>query len=203
MAERRGMKIKTTLKWMYARMATPILRVVFGLFYHRKYLIGRYFDFSYAGWFKAWRGIWLQKIGGFNRHVPWPVSPFIAIDEPGNIIFDPDDMQNFWHFGCYYSNRNGGRIEIGKGTWIAPNVGIITTNHDLKNPDAHLPPRNVKIGRRCWIGMNAVILPGVELADGTVVGAGSVVTRSFMEGDCVIGGVPAKRLKSSQPGSGC
>jgi serine acetyltransferase len=38
-------------------------------------------------------------------------------------------------------------------------------------------------------------MPGVELGDWTVVGAGAVVTRSFPEGYCVIGGVPAKKVK--------
>lgn len=51
------------------------------------------------------------------------------------------------------------------------------------------------IGRNCWIGMNAVILPGVKLGDYTIVGAGAVVTHSFPEGYCVIGGVPAKKIK--------
>lgn len=43
--------------------------------------------------------------------------------------------------------------------------------------------------------MNAVILPGVHLADGTVVGAGSVVTRSFLKPNCVIAGIPATTIK--------
>ena len=43
--------------------------------------------------------------------------------------------------------------------------------------------------------MNAVILPGVELGEKTVVGAGAVVTKSFKEGHCVIGGNPAKLIK--------
>lgn len=43
--------------------------------------------------------------------------------------------------------------------------------------------------------MNAVILPGVHLGDHTIVGAGSVVTRSFPEGNIIIAGVPAKKIK--------
>lgn len=41
----------------------------------------------------------------------------------------------------------------------------------------------------------AVILPGVILGPGTVVGAGAVVTKSFPQGRCVLGGVPAKLIK--------
>ena len=43
--------------------------------------------------------------------------------------------------------------------------------------------------------MNSVILPGVVLGDSTIVGAGSVVTKSFKEGNCVIAGNPAKVIK--------
>ncbi|MBO8759626.1 type 8 capsular polysaccharide synthesis protein Cap8J, partial [Staphylococcus aureus] len=54
---------------------------------------------------------------------------------------------------------------------------------------------DVKIGNYSWIGMNSVILPGVELGEHTIVGAGSVVTKSFPEGNVVIGGNPAKIIK--------
>ena len=43
--------------------------------------------------------------------------------------------------------------------------------------------------------MNAIILPGVKLGDFTMVGAGSVVTKSYPEGYCVIAGNPAKKIK--------
>ena len=56
------------------------------------------------------------------------------------------------------------------------------------------PSEPVKIGDDCWMGANAIILPGVELGKGCVVGAGSVVTKSFSEYS-VVGGVPARLLK--------
>ena len=43
--------------------------------------------------------------------------------------------------------------------------------------------------------MNSVILPGVTLGDHTIVGAGSVVTKSFPDGDCVIAGNPARMIR--------
>ena len=46
--------------------------------------------------------------------------------------------------------------------------------------------------------MNSVILPGVVLGEHTVVGAGSIVTKSFPEGYCVIAGNPAKIIRKIQ-----
>ncbi len=72
---------------------------------------------------------------------------------------------------------------------------MITENHDLNNLDYHQPTQPILIGKNCWIGMNAVILPGVVLGDHTIVGAGAVVTKSFSEGSCVIVGNPAKLIR--------
>lgn len=43
--------------------------------------------------------------------------------------------------------------------------------------------------------MNSVILPGVVLGNNTIVGAGSIVTKSFIEGNCIIAGNPAIKIK--------
>lgn len=50
----------------------------------------------------------------------------------------------------------------------------------------------IVIGNNSFIGARSVIMYGVELADNTIVAAGSVVTKSFREGNVVIGGNPAK-----------
>ncbi|MCD4740969.1 MAG: hypothetical protein K8R67_00595 [Desulfobacteraceae bacterium] len=51
--------------------------------------------------------------------------------------------------------------------------------------------KNVRIGP----GVNAIISPNVSLADHTIVATGAVVTKSFSEGNCIIGGVPEKLIK--------
>ena len=58
------------------------------------------------------------------------------------------------------------------------------------------------IGDECWIASNAVILPGVHLGKHTIVAAGAVVSKSFPEGWCVIGGIPAKVIKRLDPPEG-
>ena len=172
--------------------------LLFGsLIYNKKYLRGRYFDKNSIGarWIiQCW--FW-QKLMRYNSDADWPVSHRIQISNAKNIIFDPDDMQIFHTFGSYFQAFNA-KIIIGKGTWIAPNVGLITANHDINDLNSHCEGKDIIIGERCWIGMNSVILPGTILGPGTVVGAGSVVTKSFPEGNCVIVGNPAKFIKSTQ-----
>ena len=55
--------------------------------------------------------------------------------------------------------------------------------------------KEVRIGDYSWLGMGVIILPGVELGKRTIVGAGSVVTKSFPDGYCVIAGNPARLIK--------
>lgn len=75
-------------------------------------------------------------------------------------------------------------IEIGDHTMFGPNVTICTGTHPLspelreKGMQYNLP---VKIGRNCWIGAGALILPGISIGDNSVIGAGSVVTRDIPE----------------------
>ena len=192
MEQRPARSGRTAASALFARVAVPVLRASASLFFDARYLRGRYFDASLVGWGWVMRSVVTQRVLGYNRHVPWPISPASTVDDPTGIDFDPNDLQNFMHFGCYFSNVGGGRITIGSGTVIAPNVGIVTTNHDPADPRQHKPPRDVHIGESCWLGMNSVILPGVTLGPRTVVAAGAVVTKSFPAGHCVLMGVPAR-----------
>jgi hypothetical protein len=183
------------MKNLLKHLTIRFLKFVAPLFFHSHFLKGKHFEQSTKGWRWVMNALWFQKILGFNRSVPWPISPYIKIANPENLIFDLDDLNNFQSFGCYYQNF-GAKIYLGKGTYIAPNVGLITTNHDPMNPDHHLPGKDIHIGKSCWIGMNAVILPGVVLGDYTTVAAGAVVTKSFPEGYTILAGVPARVIKN-------
>lgn len=174
-------------KWIYVHMFAWI-------FYDKKYLTGRWFadGIKSDGWVWASRDIHYRLHALKHLTIPWPVSPDIGLGD--NIDFDPDDLNNMNGFGNYYQTIDG-KITIGKGTYIAQNVGIVTTNHNPDNLDEHMPGKDVILGKQCWIGMNSVILPGVVLGDHTIVGAGSIVTKSFEEGNCIIAGNPAKIIK--------
>jgi acetyltransferase-like isoleucine patch superfamily enzyme len=101
----------------------------------------------------------------------------------------------------YIQGYNG--IEIGDDVNMGPGVGLISANHDLLDNTRHLPAPPIRIGDRSWIGMNAIILPGVELGENTIVAAGSVVARSFKKGYQVIAGNPARvSYQISRPNEG-
>lgn len=168
------------------------------LLFDRRYLTGKWFHGRFFGLCAlGWEWVTHDGIGKLfsldNREARFPINQKCRVICPENLIFDSDDLNNFQSFGIYYQAL--GEITIGKGTFIGPNVGLITSNHDPSNPEKHMKPKPIVLGRQCWIGMNSVILPGVVLGDNTVVGAGSVVTHSFEEGNCVIAGNPAKLIR--------
>ncbi len=133
-----------------------------------------------------------RKVLRQNASVKWAIHHTSTIHNPEKIsrginVFPGDSP------GVYINAVNG--VSIGDYTNIGPNVGIVSSNHDFINNDAHVKEAPVVIGRFCWMGMGAVVLPGVVLADFTIVGAGAIVTRSFTDGYCVIAGNPAKIIK--------
>ncbi len=180
-------------KLLYSKFVKFSLKILFSIFYQKKYLQGKFFDAKRLGWYWCFIGL-KSRLWGANRNIPWPVNPNTIISNPNKIHFDVDNINIFQTPGCYWQNHDG-NIYIGKNCWIGPNVGVITTNHDIHNPSQHVEGKDIILGDSCWIGMNSTILPGVVLGNNTVVGAGSVVTKSFPNGNCVIGGVPAKIIK--------
>lgn len=103
---------------------------------------------------------------------------------------------------CFNANYNCvildvGRVDIGNNVFFAPNVSIYTAGHPV-HPVARgtmyeygIP---VKIGNDVWIGGNSVVLPGVTIGDGTVIGAGSVVTKDIPSG-VIAAGNPCRVIR--------
>ena len=94
---------------------------------------------------------------------------------------------------CRFQDQGG--IEIGDGSLIGHNTTIATLNHDF-NPlkRQNLTPSPVKIGKNVWIGSDCTILPGVEIGDSVIIGAGSVVTKSIPTNTIAVGN-PARVIK--------
>lgn len=135
-----------------------------------------------------------QRIFRINSDSPWSVNYTTRVIQPENIKLGENSERNFlFSGGCYIQANNG--IEIGSNVWWGPNVGIISANHDPKNMTGHIKEKPIVIGDNVWIGMNSVILPGVSLGNGVIVGAGSVVTKSFPD-NVIIAGNPAKIIKN-------
>ena len=107
------------------------------------------------------------------------------------------------HFGRnVYANFNltlvdDTHIFVGDYTMIGPNVTIATAGHPIlpelreKIYQFNMP---VHIGRNCWIGAGAIILPGITIGDNTVIGAGSVVTKDIPANVVAVGN-PCKVLR--------
>ena len=134
----------------------------------------------------------MQKVVGINRGAYWPMHHSSILSYAKNVYAGIETSPGY-NPGCYIHAIN--KIYIGDYTQIAPNVGLMSGNHDLYDYRIQTNGKAIKIGKHCWLGMGVVILPEVELGDFTIVGAGAIVTNSFPEGHCVIVGNPAKRIK--------
>lgn len=116
---------------------------------------------------------------------------------------------------CYiesplYSNFGGAHVHFGKGvyanfhltlvddthiyvgdyTMFGPNVTVATAGHPIEpslREKGYQYNAPVRIGKNCWIGAGAIILPGVVIGDNVVVGAGSVVTKDLPSNVVAVG----------------
>ncbi len=89
-------------------------------------------------------------------------------------------------------------INIGDNVTISNGVQLITHDNSICKvlPEFTDTFGYINIGGNSFIGAKTVILPGVSLANNTVVGSGSVVTKSFTEECIVIAGNPAKKVST-------
>ena len=93
-----------------------------------------------------------------------------------------------------------GPVCIGNHVNLAQGITITALNHNFEDASKRIDEQGIStkpvvIGDDVWIGANAVILPGVTIGSHCVVAAGAVVTKDVPD-NCVVGGVPAKVIKS-------
>ena len=103
-----------------------------------------------------------------------------------------------FNYGCWVNGYGG--LTIGDGTSFGPYSMVHTANHGMDDSDrpvteqGWIETRPVEIGRNCWIAMGVKILPGVQIGDGCVIGAGSVVPRDIEPYSIAVGN-PAKVIR--------
>ena len=104
--------------------------------------------------------------------------------------------------GLFTVMNCGANLHIGSGTLVAGFCLFQTGAHGLAS---HVPIREqghlqdpIRVGTDCWLGTHAVVLGGVQLAQGVVVGANSLVRESVGE-DAIVGGTPARIIGFRRP----
>ncbi len=148
----------------------------------------------------------LDRLYDFNQIRPTELDKrarmlkemFAEIGE--NCYIEPPLHANFGgahvHFGKnVYANFgltlvDDTHIYVGDYTMLGPNVVIATAGHPILpelREKAYQYNMPVRIGRNCWIGAGAILLPGVTIGDNVVVGAGSVVTKDLPSGVVAVG----------------
>ena len=93
-----------------------------------------------------------------------------------------------------------GGLEIKSGTIIGPNLILHSANHKFKQSrfipyDETFDFRKVTIGENVWVGGNVIIVPGTEIGEGCIIGAGSVVSGKIAPLSIVVGN-PCRVIKT-------
>jgi len=97
-----------------------------------------------------------------------------------------------------------GGLELGDRVMLGPGVKIWSVNHVFDDPDIPIDEQGyheekVVIGASCWLGAEVFVFPGVELPEGCVVSAGSVLTKKKYPPWSLIAGYPARVIGNRRP----
>lgn len=133
------------------------------------------------------------RLGDRIRLVSRPVPIEIAVGPQGMLTLGDNVYINY---GCSIAAMQS--VHIGSGAHIGPYVFIMDNDFHRLEPERRdeMPPSApIYIGDNVWLGTRAIILRGVTIGDGSVVAAGSVVSRDVPPRS-IVGGVPAKLIGS-------
>lgn len=161
------------------------------MLWHIVYVLLFRFSFSRFSIFRKWR-VFLLRL--FGAEIDWSVSvhPSAKIDFPWNL-----KMGKLSSLGEYSWTYALAPICIGETSCIGKDVYLLTGSHDINSQNFNLIRKPISIGNGVWVATGSYILPGVRLADMTVVAASAVVGKSTECND-VVGGNPAKFIKKRE-----
>ncbi len=123
------------------------------------------------------------------------IEELVSIKFPERLIIGDNS-----YIGRCTMIQSSGNVEIGKDVLIGPFVKIWSSNHKFDNPSININKqghefKKVIIEDNVWLGAGVIVLSGVTIKYGTVVAAGSIVTKNFPE-NSIIAGNPGRLLKS-------
>jgi acetyltransferase-like isoleucine patch superfamily enzyme len=120
---------------------------------------------------------------------------FDGLYKPGPSIVVGDDC--FIGSNCEFNITT--RLEIGSDCLIASGTVMVDHNHGMELEDLIRVQKGtsspITIGKNVWIGAKCIILQGVNIGDGAIIGAGTVITKSVPE-HTIVAGVPARVLRT-------
>lgn len=147
----------------------------------------------FCGWtpkpFNAWRLFWLRRFGATVHGAPF-VHGRASVIRPWNLTLHERSCLGDGAVAYCLD-----RIELGAGATLAQEAYLCTGTHDFAQPSTPLKTAAITVGADAFIGLRAIVLPGVSVGIGSIVGAGAVVSRDT-EPWGVYGGNPARRIGS-------
>jgi maltose O-acetyltransferase len=162
----------------------------------------------YRIWFLIYMlfAVWLPRSCGgralrssLSRHLLGKQGRDLVLEKgtlPHKRLFVGDRVQ----IGADCRFMIGGRVTLGDDVLLAPEIIFVDSNHNWDRLDVpikdqgSMSPQPIVVEQGAWIGIRAVILPGVRIGQGAIVGAGAVVTRDIPE-YAIAAGNPAKVVR--------
>lgn len=133
-----------------------------------------------------------MKLGALGNNSV--IRPTASLANPQNIFIGNNVHINR---NCYIWAGKKSKIQIGDDFVCGPGVFIASGNHGSKKNQLIRQQegveRDVIIGADVWLGAYVIVLPGVQIGEGAIVGAGSVVTKDVPP-YTIVAGVPAKQI---------
>lgn len=155
--------------------------------------LNRLYDFNMT------RSIELEKREAMLKEMFAEIGEGCYIEPPFHANFGGKHV----HFGKnIYANFNltlvdDTHIYVGDYTMFGPNVTVATAGHPILpelRKEGYQYNAPINIGKNCWIGAGAIILPGITIGDNVVIGAGSIVTKDIPSNVVAVGN-PCKVLR--------